>query len=939
MATLVPIEEAAPAVTLVPLDDGPRVPVTDGFGNELPGDGSVGSLPDSRGVVARTMEGAQESFGERPLGISEKTRADYPALDAVQPLAVPLDAALRSIAAAVGGGAGAVAGLAEKAGLSRTDADRLQRDLNLMAQVAAVEVPVAGPAALSRSAARSGKVANVADDAGRTAAREAIEPAPAPLAPEIPPQPVAPSIVGSDRAGNINLNRIYAPEDVKEAIRQTARENRDFGDARRGVVTQEQTREMATLLGMSADDLAKRKIGQAYNAEEMFAARELLVKQAERVKELAPIARTGNDIEKATFAAEVTRLAAIQEQVAGATAEAGRALAQFRMMAGATRDEIANIVAMSKATGLDDLAAKIAGLDDIGQVTKFAASAFKAKTSDMLLEGWINALLSGPTTHATNILSNSLVSLYSIPERALAAGISKATGSGIAGREALGRVFGIVEGAKEGIPAAWRAFRTEQPSDAATKLDVRKFQAIPSVNVGGVEIGGKQIRIPGRLLQAEDEFFKAIGYRQEINSLAYRQAIGEGLKGQKLAERVADLRANPTEAMTTAARDAAAKQTFSNPLGTAGQALTTMTREIPALRIVMPFIRTPLNVVKFAAERSPFAPLMKEVRENLKGANGPAARDMQIARIGMGSAISAVVASMAGEGSITGGGPANSEKKSLMRTAGWQPYSVKIGDTYYSYSRLEPLGMLMGVAADFAELSKAMKEDEEANLAALIMGSVSKNLVSKTWLQGPSDLIEAVNDPDRYGPRYIQRLVGTVIPTGIAQVARANDPYLREARNILDTIRSRIPGEREQLFIRRDAFGEPIRTEGAAGPDLLSPIYQSAARNDPAIKEMLRLDVIPGRLQRQIRGVELEPAEYDAFSRHAGQLFKQSIDHLVGHPEWSSIPDDAKTELMNATLRKARDLARSKTMSEFPDLALRAAEEKQSAKTYGKDAR
>lgn len=752
-----------------------------------------------------------------------------------------------------------------------------------------------------------------------------------PTEPETPPPaiPSAPEPPVASRAGNINLERIFAPEDVKDAIRQSADSNSGFIEARRGVISNEQTREMAGLLGMSADDLSKRKVGEAFNAEQMFAARELLVEQANKVREIARMSVGGDDLAKARFAEEVTRLRVIQEQVSGATAEAGRALQQFRMLSGATKSQIADIVAASKATGIEDLANKIAGLDDINQVGKFTAEAFKAKTSDMLLEAWINALLSGPTTHAANMLSNSFVSAWSIPESATAAAISKLTGSGISGREALARGFGILEGAKDGIRAAWRAFKTEEPSDAATKLDVRRYRAIPSVDIGGVEIGGKQVRIPGRLLQAEDEFFKAIGYRQEIGALSMRKALSENLSGKPLAERVADLKANPTEEMVAAARNAAAKQTFTNPLGEAGQALTTMTRELPALRVVMPFVRTPLNVVKFAAERSPLAPLFREVRANLAGEHGAVARDHQIARIALGSSVSAAAAYMAAEGLITGGGPAEPQRRALMRADGWQPYSVKIGDTHYSFSRLDPMGMLMGVAADFAELSKAMKQDEKANIAALMMGSVSRNLVSKTWLQGPSDLIEAVQDPQRYGPRYIQRLIGTVVPTGVAQLAKVDDPYLREARNILDTIRSRIPGERDKLFIRRDAFGDPIVGEGAVGADLLSPIYQSTARNDAAIAELLRLKVYPGRLSRKLQGVELSDAEYDQYSQAAGNLMKQSLDTVVALPEWAKAPDDAKEDLMREVIRKTRDVARTTLIAQSPDLALRIAQAKQ----------
>lgn len=724
-------------------------------------------------------------------------------------------------------------------------------------------------------------------------------------------------------AGNINLRRIYAPEDVKQVIRETAAANEEFMPARRGVISHDETREMARLVGMDAEKLAKRVQGEAFNAEEMFATRELLVQQATKVRELAQTAKGGSHLDKLNFAEEMTRLAAIQEHVSGATAEAGRTLQQFRMLAGATKDDIARLLEAQRAGGLDDVIELAAALDDPAQVANFVAGAIKAKTSDMLLEVWINGLLSGPTTHATNILSNSLVALWSIPESAAAAGISKLTGSGISLREPLGRMFGLIEGAKDGIRSAWRTFRTEEPSDLASKIESNKYRAVPSVNIGGAEVGGKQLRIPSRALMAEDEFFKAIGRRQEINALSFRQAASEGHSGAALAARVQELRSSPTSAMQKAARDAAEKQTFTNPLGSIGKKVMGIAREAPAFRIIAPFVRTPVNIVKFAAERSPLAPLFKEVRQNLKGANGAAARDQQIARIGVGSAASGAIAYEALQGNVTGGGPADPKKRAVLYANGWQPYSVRIGDNYYSYGRLEPLGMLFGVAADFTELAHLMKEEEQENLAALIIGSVSKNLISKTWLRGVSEVVEAWNDPDRYGAQYIQRLAGTAIPTGVAQWARTQDPYLREARSVLDKIKERIPGYRETLPVKRDLFGEAIRLEGSAGPDIISPIYTSAAKNDPVIGELIRLGIAPAKPTRQIRGAELNAEEYDKLQEVTGRAARRGLTALVKDPQWSKLPDDAKSDLIDAMFRKARDLGRASVISQFPDIVPR----------------
>lgn len=767
---------------------------------------------------------------------------------------------------------------------------------------------------------RAGKTLSAAKAAQAAKPTETIEEVTGAAPKAVEATPVAST---PDRAGNINLDRVYAPEEIKELIRQTAKQNDEFTEARRGVITNEQTSEMARLLSMTPEKLAERVTGQAMNAEEMFAARELLVTQASKVKELAKAAKGGSDLDKANFAEEMSRLVAIQEQVAGATAEAGRALQQFRMMSGATKEQISRFIDAQKAGGLDDVIDKIDLLDDPAKVANFAGEAMKAKTSDKILEAWINALLSGPTTQATNILSNTLVAAWAIPETAVASVISKATGSGIRGREVLSRAFGFLEGAKDGIRAGAKTFITEEPSDLASKIEARRYKAIPGKT-------GKVVRIPGRLLMASDEFFKSIGYRQEINALAIRKALDEGLTGEQLAQRVTALKSNPTEEMRNAAHGVAEKQTFTNPLGESGQALIKWSNNHPWAKVIIPFIRTPTNIVKFAAERSPAAPLFKEVRANLKGENGAVARDTQIARIALGSSVGAVAAYMGAEGAITGQGPTDPKERALLYASGWQPYSIKIGDNYYSFSRMEPIGTLLGVAADFAELSKHATEAEKKNIATLIIGSISKNLTSKTFLKGLTEAIEAYQDPERYGGQWLQNFAGTVVPTGVAQFARARDPYLREARTILDKIKSRIPGMRETLPARRNVFGEPIKLEGALGPDILSPIYKSAAKNDPVISEMIRVGVAPSSPSRQIRNVDLEPEEYDVLQQATGSAARKSVETLISHPGWKNLPKETQADLIEDALRQARDIGRATVISQFPDISVRIAEQKRS---------
>jgi hypothetical protein len=101
--------------------------------------------------------------------------------------------------------------------------------------------------------------------------------------------------------------------------------------------------------------------------------------------------------------------------------------------------------------------------------------------------------------------------------------------------------------------------------------------------------------------------------------------------------------------------------------------------------------------------------------------------------------------------------------------------------------------MLLGVVADSKDAAKLMTDGEAKSLAALVGASITNNLVQQTWMQGPADLVKAVSDPQRYGEKWADRLVaGMLVPSVVAQAARLEDPYLKDARTMLDAIKARL---------------------------------------------------------------------------------------------------------------------------------------------------
>ncbi len=750
-----------------------------------------------------------------------------------------------------------------------------------------------------------------------------------------------------DKAGNIRLENLNTPENINEVLRQTAAENNGFTDARRGVISDAQAMDLADALGMSAKDLSFRKIGEAFNAEQILAARKLLIQSATDVRDLMTKAASsaGTDSDLMAYAEAKARHQMIQEHVSGITAEAGRALRAFRKLEGSEETKAIGDF-LKQATGQDLFQLKEearlgASLNTLQKVSKFINDSKRASFKDMLMEFWINSLLSGPVTHVKNIVGNALTALNIVPETALAAGIGKAreiiTGTQeerVFLSESKARLFGITQSAKEGMQAAVHAFKDEDFLTGNHTIEQRKYQAIPSakINVGGkeIEVGGKQIRLPGRLLSAQDEFFKTIAYRQELNALAYRTAETEGLSGNAFAGRVADIINNPTDEMMTAATKNAAYQTFTQELGETGKAIQRFSNSHFLAKMVVPFIRTPTNILKYSMERTPFGLLSQEIRANLSGINGAVARDTQMARMAMGSMVAVGTLALVNEGLLTGGGPADNKEKAMLRLTGWQPYSVKIGDTYYSYQWAEPMSTITGMVADMADLAKSGSEHEEdvSKIAATIVGSFSKNLMGKLSLRGASDLIQMVTDPDRYGPKYIQNMVSSFVPSALAQTARANDPVLRQSKTVLDAIKSRIPGLRSDLLPSRDVWGEPIANQGALGLDMLSPVYESKLNKDPVNQALLKLGVYPSKVSNKIRGVELTDAQYDDFAKTAGKMTKMRLDAVVNTPGFATVPANVQEDVIRKIIKSSRETARGIIMMRNPDIIQQATNNK-----------
>ena len=741
-----------------------------------------------------------------------------------------------------------------------------------------------------------------------------------------------------DFAGNINLNKIDSPDEIKNAINAIAENEDAFMEARRGVVKfgsdGAELRALAEETGLTADQLISRKKGSAFNAETAYAARIINQESATDLVKLAKKAQ-GNDASPNdfyNFEKALTKHVAIQEQLAGITAEAGRALRQFRETARSEEALQAKAIGeyvQAKGKGnIEEMAVLISNLDTPEQIAKFSKDALKPKFRDKLQEAWINALLSSPSTHIVNVVSNGIVAATRMPEYAVASllGAARKGSDKVSFTEVGGRVYGSMYGFLDGI----RAFKDalidpKSVDDPLTKLELQRQNSISGIK-------GEIVRLPGRFLTAEDQLFKSVGYRQELWGQALRKAKAEG-KGIKRAYEIMDDPAKNFPDIQLKAQETARYQTFTNPLGSTGQKVQGIINNHPWTRYIAPFVRTPVNIVKYAGERTPFGIFAKSYKDAIK--KGGAEADLARARVALGSTAMASVAMLANDGLITGRGPADYRENNVLRETGWQPYSIRVGDTYYAYNRFEPVGILFGLAADWADIYKyADKSFTEENgpelgkLAAMLGASFTENITNKTFLTGVSDFINVIFNPDRYGEASIQRFLSSFVPTASYYVRKSEDPIMRDAQTLTDQYLNRIPGLSTELPAKRNVFGE-IRTfsKGAAPKwmggigETFSPVATSKVKNDVVFEELAKLKIVPVKPKRQIYGVDIDSRQYEGMLKEMLSLnTKNKIKAFIESPGYDNLPPMVKIEAIKSILSEDQKEARERTFYKNPEL-------------------
>lgn len=650
--------------------------------------------------------------------------------------------------------------------------------------------------------------------------------------------------------GDFNFDYLNTTDDVKAVITAIGETYTDETVARtRGKISNDLTVSQAA--GLVADEigfsreLLSRKIGdRPLTAAEFVGARELLVRSATKLEELARRIKSGqaDDGDRLKFRRQLAIHSGIQLQLKGAQTEAARALQSFQIQVSgeldATRftEEAKRLLNESGSEGVTDALAdrllKAGKENGLKGINEFAQGGWYSKTKQMVHEAYLAGLLSSPATQAKNFIGTAAFMLYQLPTEVVAG----MWGSAIrAGRKQLGmqypisedqiymedallRVKGWSDAFGDAMKAASIAWRTETPA-GASKLDVDQYAAVAGQSDSffnkSLDELGKRMRIPFRLLLSADEFTKTISQRGEFYTAVnkrYQHSKRKGMTEQEALDEAGMLLLDP-RAIAGDLDLKARFDTLQSDLGKFGQ-VTGMLQRTLLGRFLLPFATAPTNALLRTMEYTPFSKPALDVL----GHNGPRAQQLALGRITLGGATMYKVGQYAMDGRITGGLPSDQKQREAL-PPGWQPYSFVLKGEgfpegmplydafgapngplmYVSYAGFEPVGGLIAITADTVQ--RANNTDDPAlqqNYASAAMIATAEYYKELPMLQGIADLVAFMDGYD--GAKLLRSYAESSTPVGLPNPLSSMQ---RMIQRLIDPTGVR-PREDVQYFTKED---------------------------------------------------------------------------------------------------------------------------------------
>lgn len=607
-------------------------------------------------------------------------------------------------------------------------------------------------------------------------------------------------------------------------------------------------------------------------------------------------------------------------------------------------------VTQAEVEGISKRAKKIQEIGEKGETDKFGLPSMEYFKARKDMQSYLNSLnptsktrvltstifrsnlLLGVKTATTNIVGNTVQGLFTALEKRLATGQFKGYNGNL-----------VKDYAKNAVK-----IHSETGYDVTRMTSIGETFTTLGEKIQTSEGPGKLRKI-GRfyedvvfkkMLGTPDVAFSAMQFADTVNLASTQTANREGLKGDAAKARAKELFLEATKIEPSVDNLAAVaikeqgimdakyatyqqESKYAEVAMGIRQTLNNATGDVRLGDLLMPFVKTPANVVGASLDASGVSAIralynMPEALSQMKKGNkAPIQKVIRDGvRSGLGLTVAFIITSSIDDDEFMGEYPTSQKEKELLELRNATPNSIKLGGKWVSLDYFGPLGS----AVKGIMYAKKYGETPQDQLLQMVMGGVETG----ASLPGVDVIHKAISDARAFAPggdatlgeiggefgtSVASQLSSRLIPSIIGDLAKTIDPLKRQVDydDPFSILKAKIPGLREQLPARENIFGETIKTEGLS--QILFGARVKTANESAVISELGRLDEagqLPSitdaeKTSSRVKGfkAQVSAEKYDkTIDRYQVDLLK-AFEKTISSRQYERASNEEKKEMLN----------------------------------------
>ena len=370
---------------------------------------------------------------------------------------------------------------------------------------------------------------------------------------------------------------------------------------------------------------------------------------------------------------------------------------------------------------------------------------------------------------------------------------------------------------------------------------------------------------------------------------------------------------------------------------------------------ILPFKKTPMNVLKRGYEYSPVSFLTTFTKGAYDLKTGKITATEWIDRLASGLSGTGILAlgwALTKLGILTGGALEDKKEQELNELRGVQNYSVVLpGDIYYDVSWMAPVSIPLFIGSEIANMQE--REGREIGITEFMdaANKLAEPMLEMSMLDGLQSTIQAAgysgNALGAMTGNAVGSYFGQAIPTIFGQAARTIDPVRRGVyvdknedmpaafqRFFQSNIKAKLPFANQSLQPRLDAWGResaPKSLPLRAFENFVSPGYISIGQTTPADKAVTDLyaatgenSILPSKVSKYVtvdgEKINYTGDQYTQIQRKRGQSANELIAKLAELPVYQELDNAGKVDAMEDIYKYTRQMAIADVIPEYkPD--------------------